>query len=357
MNKFLFNCFILATFFPPCHLVLNRPQNPGVQNDYGPWRTHNRWNASSDITLKDYGVFKFRKTIELKTKPTAFMFMWLVTIVTNLFVNGKQVSQGPARGDLYFWNYETVDLAPFLKDGRNIIAALVWNEGRRKPEAQISYLTGFILQGATDAEEIVNTNDTWKTVKDESYQPVAVRAPGYYVAGPGELIQMKNHIRGWEKTDYDDSKWVVARVIGPGVKKEFAVNSTGWMLVASPLPQMEMTMQRLTSTRKSVGVKVNNAFPATKTKVTVPANTKATILLDQGFLTNAYPTLVFSAGQDATFRLDIQRDSIFGKMKTSVGFGSLPYRKKIEMRLMERYLLAGPTVLFRTEPSTRNSLH
>jgi hypothetical protein len=61
----------------------------------------------------------------------------------------------------------------------------VWNDGRHKPEAQITYLTGFILQGNGEAEEILNTNDTWKTIKDESYQPLSVRVPGYYVAGPG----------------------------------------------------------------------------------------------------------------------------------------------------------------------------
>ena len=34
-----------------------------------------------------------------------------------LFVNGKSVSWGPARGDLNHWRFETVDLAPFLKEG------------------------------------------------------------------------------------------------------------------------------------------------------------------------------------------------------------------------------------------------
>jgi len=31
-----------------------------------------------------------------------------------LYVNSVLVSCGPARGDLYYWNYETVDLAPYL---------------------------------------------------------------------------------------------------------------------------------------------------------------------------------------------------------------------------------------------------
>ncbi|WP_018618972.1 alpha-L-rhamnosidase C-terminal domain-containing protein [Spirosoma luteum] len=265
----------------------------------GPGRPINRFTASSDLTLKDYGVYKFRKTIELSSKPTSFVVHVSGDNRYKLVVNGKQVAQGPARGDLYFWNFETLDLAPYLQAGQNTVAAVVWNDGRFKPEAQISFLTAFILQGNGPAEEVLNTNDTWKTSKDESYQPLAVRVPGYYVAGPAELLDMSKHLKGWEKTAYDDSKWVSARQIGPGVTKDAAVNSSGWMLVPSPLPAMEMTTQRLATTRKATGVDVPAGFPATPAKVTIPANTTATILLDQGFLTNAYPTLQFSGGLGA----------------------------------------------------------
>lgn len=257
----------------------------------GPGRPINRFTASSDLSLRDYGIYKFRKTIELTSKPATFVVHVSGDNRYKLFVNGKHVSQGPARGDLYFWNFETVDIAPFLNAGTNIVSAVVWNEGRSKPESQISYLTGFILQGNTAAEEILNTNESWKTIKDESYQPLSVKVPGYYVAGPAELVDMNSHVSGWEKADYDDSKWVKARQIGPGVTKDAAVNSSGWMLVQSQIPQMEMTVQRLSVTRKSEGVQVPAGFPAAKKSIAIPANTKATILLDQGFLTNAlsYP--------------------------------------------------------------------
>jgi alpha-L-rhamnosidase len=280
---------------------LRKPWN--AQWITGPGVPINRFNARSDLTLKEYGVVKFRRTITLRDKPASFLVHVSGDNRYKLFVNGKQISQGPARGDLYFWNFETVDLAPYLSTGINTVAAVVWNDGRNKPEAQISYLTGFILQGNSEAEEILNTNDTWKTIKDESYQPLPVRVPGYYVAGPGELVDMNKHVKGWEKPGYDDSKWVKARVIGNGVTKALAVNSSGWMLVPSPLPQMEMTKQRLSSTRKAEGVQVPTGFPATKIKVTIPANAKATILVDQGFLTNAYPTLNFSGGRNASLSM------------------------------------------------------
>lgn len=61
---------------------------------------------------------------------------------------------------------------------------------------------------------------------------------------------------------------------------------------------MEHTVQRLHHLRRAVGVKPKASFPQVKTKVTIPAHTVATMLLDQGFLTNAYPTMLFSGGRD-----------------------------------------------------------
>nr|WP_295924284.1 alpha-L-rhamnosidase C-terminal domain-containing protein [uncultured Dyadobacter sp.] len=220
----------------------------------GPGRPINRFTAASDLSLKDYGVFKFRKTIELAAKPASFVVHVSGDNRYKLYINGKHVSQGPARGDLYFWNFETVDIAP-----------------------------------------------------------KSVRALGYYVAGPAELVDMNTHVTGWDKDGYDDSKWVKARSIGPGVTKDAAVNSSGWMLVQSEIPQMEMTVQRLATTRKAEGAQVANGFPATKSNVTIPANSTATILVDQGFLTNAYPTLEFSGGKEAAIAMGYSEGLYIGK--------------------------------------------
>ena len=58
---------------------------------------------------------------------------------------------GPARGDLDHWRFETVDLAPQLKAGENVLAAVVWNFAGDAPMAQVTYQNGFLLQGDTKA--------------------------------------------------------------------------------------------------------------------------------------------------------------------------------------------------------------
>ncbi|MEO7802511.1 MAG: hypothetical protein ABIR81_10945 [Ginsengibacter sp.] len=88
----------------------------------------------------------------------------------------------------------TVDLAPYLQSGENLIAAKILNEGEWRPEVQISLRAAFIIQGNTTSEQIINSNDSWKCIRDSSYQPIRLSIPTYYVAGPGEQINMNGNI-------------------------------------------------------------------------------------------------------------------------------------------------------------------
>lgn len=267
----------------------------------------NRWKAIwitvPDEPAKQYGVYLFRKNIDFASKPSSFVVNVSADNRYKLYVNDNLVSLGPARGDMYHWNFETIDISKFLVAGKNTLAALVWNEGDFRPEAQISNKTGFILQGNSEAEEVANTNNTWKCKKNYAYQPItgSIGYPTYYVAGPGELVNMYNYDHGWTATNHDDSKWKNATQTNWGAQgaPKGMVDAFNWMLVPSKIPQMEMTSQRIESVRKADGVKVPAGFPKNKTALTIPANTNATLLLDQSFLTNAFLTLQFSKGRDA----------------------------------------------------------
>ena len=54
---------------------------------------------------------------------------------------------GPARGDLKHWRYETLDIAPQLQAGKNVLAAVVWNYAEVAPMAQMMNETGFVAAG------------------------------------------------------------------------------------------------------------------------------------------------------------------------------------------------------------------
>ncbi|MFN7119966.1 MAG: alpha-L-rhamnosidase C-terminal domain-containing protein [Saprospiraceae bacterium] len=267
-----------------------------------PWNAF--WITVPNEPAKGYGVYLFRKSFDLVNKPATFPIYVSGDQRYKLFVNGQLASLGPARGDLYHWFYETVDLAPFLQNGNNQLAAVVWNDGDQTPVAQISLRTAFIVQGATPETEVVNTNNTWKCTRENAYQPLKPNLIyTYYVCGSGDLVDMNVAKTGWKNVDYNDANWLNASQIEVGVPKGVFDWATGWMLEPRPIPQMELSPQRLQKVRKAEGVQVSVNFPAQKAAFTVPANTKATILLDQTFLTNAYPTLVFSKGKNATLSM------------------------------------------------------
>lgn len=283
----------------PAHSVGQIPVNGGgAKENQIPW--HAKWIAASGDNGVDYGVYYFRKEIRLNQRPDTGTFKVHVSADNRykLFVNDSLVSLGPVRGDLYYWNYQTVDVSPFLKAGKNVIAAKVWNEAQNRPEAQITLRTGFILQGATKTAEILNTDKSWKAIKDPAFTPL----PGYFAASAGQTVDLNKTIMGWHGVRFDDHLWNAAAELFSGNLKGDS-DGFGWMLVPSTLPPMEMTYQRIPVLREAKGMKMPASFPGTKSPVTIPANTTVDLLLDQTFLTNAYFTLHFNKGKDATISI------------------------------------------------------
>ena len=71
-----------------------------------------------DAPAKSYGVYYFRKKISLTEKPDSFIVHVSADNRYVLIINEKFVSLGPARNDLSHWNFETVDIAPYLDQWR-----------------------------------------------------------------------------------------------------------------------------------------------------------------------------------------------------------------------------------------------
>ena len=261
-----------------------------------------RWISVPETGAQDYGVYYFRKDVDLASVPADYVVHVTGDNRYKLYVNGTLVSLGPAKGDATHWNYETVDLAPWLKAGKNAIAALVYHEGSQKPDSQASVSVGFLLQGEGNAR-MLYTDRTWKCLKDEAYSPLRPVVSGYYVAGPGEQVDLAKTPSDWLLGPTDG--WLDARQGQAGEPKDVLSSNQGdgHNLVPSPLPQMERTPQRLASVRKAEGVKVPAGFLEGKASLTIPAGTKAELLLDNGALTNAYFNVRLTGGKGARLSL------------------------------------------------------
>jgi len=268
------------------------------------WKSH--WITAAGAPPTEYGVHHFRRVFELAEKPARFVVHVSADNRYQLFVNGRRVVSGPARGDLYHWRFETVDLGPHLDAGRNVLAAVVWNFGDLAPEAQVTMRTGFVLEGDGEAERLVETGPRWKARRDESYSPIAFtdrQMHGYYVAGPGDRVDAARHPWGWETKEFDDSGWHAAENVGVAAGRDARDPHSHWMLTPRTIPLEEETPQRLEKARLASGIPLPTAFPSKAEAVHVPAHTHAVLLLDQSFLTTGYPELALSGGKGAVVKM------------------------------------------------------
>jgi hypothetical protein len=307
--------FSLFALFALVLVALGSPaaaQAPKKPKRYAPWTAP--WIQHPTDTGDTEGVFLFRKTLELAAKPERFPVHVSADNRYRLFVNGVPVARGPARGDLLNWRYETLDLAAYLRSGNNVLSATVWNWGKLRPGAQISYRTGFLLQAAHPAAAAVNTGVSWKVTRNDAISFTPVTWPdngGYYVAGPGEALNASKYPWGWQATGFDDSQWVAAKpvVVRPEVTQGAITrgshewgDGSEWQLVPRNIPAMEERPIRFASVRRTEGVAIPRNF-LRGGGLTIPANRKVSILLDQGELTMGYPVLTVSGGANATATL------------------------------------------------------
>ena len=251
-----------------------------------------RWTASwirhAGAPGRDMGVYLFRKSFDLPAAPTRFVVHASADQRYELFVNGARVATGPARGDLDHWRFETVDIAPQLRAGRNLLAAIVWNFGAEAPMAQISNETGVILQGDDDAESVVNTDKTWKSSTNPAVTLLPIDrqsiAHEYFVGGPGEVVDASRYPWGWERPDFDDSGWAAAETITPGGPRGARDSPSRWFLVPRGIPLMEDTPERIEKVVRTSGGDVPAGVLQGTAAWTIPANSTMTVLLDRGHL-------------------------------------------------------------------------
>jgi alpha-L-rhamnosidase len=281
------------------------------------------WNAQwithpTESTL-DYGVFLFRRSFDLNSKPDSFLIYVSADNRYRLFVNGEYVCFGPSVGDISHYRYETVDIAKYLKTGKNTIAAEVVNFGEFRRGAQQTFLTAFILQSAKENNFDIDTGDgQWKVVKNRAYEYIPFTSDsvrGYYAAGPGDRVDASKYPWGWQNPDFDDSGWQTPRkaMVEFAVGRGFLYGST-WYLVPRTIPFMEETEQRFKKVARFSGSETDDNFILGNHPVAIPPNTKASILLDQGVHTVAYPELLLSGGKGSKIKATYSEALVFNEV-------------------------------------------
>jgi hypothetical protein len=305
---------IAAIFYIALAAITLHAQNPDPPHH--DW--HAGWITHPTAPLREPIVLHFRRALTLAAVPASYIVRVSADNRFILYVNGKRVGDGPARGDLTHWRYERFDLAPLLKPGDNLITATVWNFGVYAPIAQMTDRTAFLLESEAAGDASISTPKEWLVEIEPGHRPLPRVNNGFFqymASGPGEEINATDYDWNWNAPGVGGAAWVPAasairESIYATVNMAHSADATGdnpWGLIPDELPHMEYTPTSAGSVVRTDLGQTGEANVALRSIVAIPASVPAAshihILLDRKTLTTAYPQLTVSGGKGARITL------------------------------------------------------
>jgi hypothetical protein len=158
-----------------------------------------------------------RRTVNLASLPASVPARVTADSRFVLFVNGVEISRGPARSVPERLAWTEIDLAPFLRIGRNAIAALARFYGLPGPwwrPAPPSFLIGFGSFAFESPAIGVSSDASWKG-RAAPYRQDVTRGQALPVP-PVEILDGAAIPPRWADADFDDSEWEPAIELSAG---------------------------------------------------------------------------------------------------------------------------------------------
>jgi hypothetical protein len=162
------------------------------------WPDSPNWDIHNSYAL-------FRKTFRLPRIPLKAPLFITADQSYHLFVNGRFVCRGPARGFQARWPYDEIDIRDYLKRGGNTIAVRAYNPGFSNFQYLTQGYAGLLVAGRWDKTKI-NSNKEWKCIRQSSVSgdtvPTSLQLFGQ------EHIDLRKEAGDWTSVDFDDSQWI-----------------------------------------------------------------------------------------------------------------------------------------------------
>jgi hypothetical protein len=133
----------------------------------------------------------------------------------------------------------------------------------------------------------------------------------YYVAGPCDSIDGSKYLWGWEALNYDDSRWLLPKIIARGVGRGY-MHGVPWFLTPRTIPMMEQRKERITKIIRTGRLQPANRFLQGKHDLVIPPHSKSILLLDNVWLTVGYPEMILSGGLASKIKV-IYAEALFDK--------------------------------------------
>jgi alpha-L-rhamnosidase len=174
--------------------------------------------------------FLLRRSLELRATPDSAPVKVTADGRYILFVNGRRVGRGPVRCNPLYQRYDEYDLAPHLKAGRNVIAALVHTYGVDAAFYEMAKGTqirtfgdgGFWMEGQATVgndETRIETDEFWRITQCSAWQSDVPRTN--WSLGFIEVLDGRALPPDWTNLTFDDSGWDQARELYAGRNKRW----------------------------------------------------------------------------------------------------------------------------------------
>ncbi|KAB8215152.1 Six-hairpin glycosidase-like protein [Aspergillus novoparasiticus] len=133
------------------------------------------WVDSSRVNTTGR-IVHFSRELDLPQSPTRAQLHFSADTRYKLFVNGVRVAVGPARSSPWIWYYDTLDIAPYLSCGRNVIRFVVvryFASSRGAMPFERTTLPGLTVVGSIEAGSNaveLDSHKGWQAQVDDSIQ-------------------------------------------------------------------------------------------------------------------------------------------------------------------------------------------
>lgn len=147
----------------------------------------------------------FRKSFSLKSLPRSAPLYITADQSYQLYINGRYVCRGPARGFQHSWPYDEVDVREWLRKGRNVIAVRAHNPGRSNFQYIHQGYAGLLVAASWGGVEIT-TDKSWRCRRQSGINRATVTTSLQLF--PQEDIDLRVEDPTWMQPEFqEDETW------------------------------------------------------------------------------------------------------------------------------------------------------
>lgn len=156
-------------------------------------------------------VALFRKTFTLSQEIDLAEIHIFADTRYKIYLDGTLLGRGPARFSRNIHEYDIYPLEK-LQPEEHIIAVLVqWSPNNRRSESVTPFLIADFWDSSGEISSIqFSTDETWKTIRSDAWQPEAELVHSWGLIGSTELLDLRKLPPNWMEAAYDDSSWMSA---------------------------------------------------------------------------------------------------------------------------------------------------